>query len=277
VAGGGLTQPVFVDVRPRLTRHGGKSVSVLHQEVEEDEPEPEAPEPALPMPAAFMAPGEEALAADDGDGDEADYRRDELPAALAAATPMAAPSQQSMAPLAEMEDELPARRPEPVRQRSPLPGTPEAWNAALLDDMLPPPRTLARRAAPAEPVLEFEADESPFPVFGSETPLIKPTPVRKSWTPADAREIQRVAVRLGAVPAGQDPQRSLDVLWDLAREHRDDPDERLRLYREVAAHICHPQTPACIRCPLRDHCAYHDGLKQERQKTRGAFRRLWGA
>lgn len=29
VAGGGLTQPVFVDVRPRLTRHGGASIQVV--------------------------------------------------------------------------------------------------------------------------------------------------------------------------------------------------------------------------------------------------------
>lgn len=279
VAGGGLTQPVFVDVRPRLTRHGGKSVSVLHQEVEEDDAEPAepvAPSTPPPMPSLF-APGEEALAADDGDGDEAlaidadEFDLSKLPAPMAAAKPAK--------PLFEMEDELPARRPTSVPSRPPLPGTPAAWNAALVDDLLPPPRTIGRRAPAAaaepEPVLEFEAEGTP--VLGSETPFVAPAPARKAWNVTDAGEIQRVAVRLGAVPAGQDPQRTLDVLWDLAREHRADPDERLRLYREVAAHICHVQTPACIRCPLRDHCAYHDALKQERQKTRGAFRRLWGA
>jgi len=145
-----------------------------------------------------------------------------------------------------------------------------------MDDLLPPTRSIARRTAPAtEAPLEFEPEE--MPSFQSTKPFVATAPTRKAWHAADAKEIQRVAARLGAVPASQDPQRSLDVLWDLAREHRADPDERLRLYREVAAHICHPQQPACIRCPLRDHCAYHEGLKQERQKTRGAFRRLWGA
>jgi hypothetical protein len=270
VAGGGLTQPVFVDVRPRLTRHGGKSVSVLHQEVEDDEPDPAEPLEA-PLPS-LVAPGEEALSADDADGDGPSF-----PEPFSLAQPAVA---EAPAPLAEMEDELPARRPDPVAARPPLPGTPAAWNAALVDDLLPPPRTIGRRAPPKpvpepDPVLEFEAEE--MPVFRPERPFVAPAAVRKPWNAGDAKEIQRVAVRLGAVPAGQDPQRSLDVLWDLAREHRTDPDERLRLYREVAAHICHAQQPACIRCPLRDHCAYHDGLRQERQKTRGAFRRLWGA
>src|ERR1041385_773471 len=64
VAGGGLPHPVFVDVRPRVTRHGGKSVSVLHQEVEEEDDEPAPP----PGPA----PGDEALADEpaDVDGDQ---------------------------------------------------------------------------------------------------------------------------------------------------------------------------------------------------------------
>ncbi len=54
VAGGGLTQPVFVSVRPRQTAHGGRSVSVLHQdEEEEDEPEAEPEPPAAPVRQAL--------------------------------------------------------------------------------------------------------------------------------------------------------------------------------------------------------------------------------
>lgn len=47
VAGGGLTQPVLVDVRPRVTRHGGASVDVLAaqtQKLAKTKPQ-EAPEP----------------------------------------------------------------------------------------------------------------------------------------------------------------------------------------------------------------------------------------
>jgi hypothetical protein len=41
VAGGGLTQPVLVDIRPRLTRHGGASIDVVGAKVPEVEDEPE--------------------------------------------------------------------------------------------------------------------------------------------------------------------------------------------------------------------------------------------
>jgi DNA helicase HerA-like ATPase len=251
VAGGGLTQPVFVDVRPRVTRHGGKSVSVLHQEVDEDEAEPEPP-----LEALAPAPGEEALA--------------EMPPIPFVPPPQPPPPE----PLFDIEEDLPARAPAAKAKPSPTRGTPDAWNAALLDDILPPPRTLGRRTPPPtpEPDLEFEADDGPAP-----PPSIAVPPQRKAWAVADAREIQRVALRLGAVPAGQDPQRTLDVLWDLARAHHNDPDARLRLYREIAAHVCHPEQPACIRCPLKDHCAFYESQRQERQKTRSPLRRLWGA
>ncbi|MHB8632368.1 MAG: helicase HerA domain-containing protein [Thermoplasmatota archaeon] len=57
VAGGGLTQPVFVDVRPRLTKHGGRSVSVLHQEEEEpEEPEEEHHSEPATGGASFSPP-----------------------------------------------------------------------------------------------------------------------------------------------------------------------------------------------------------------------------
>ncbi|HUR61251.1 MAG TPA: ATP-binding protein [Candidatus Thermoplasmatota archaeon] len=55
VAGGGLTQPVFVSVRPRITRHGGRSVSVLHQDAD-DEEEEEADNAETPHAATHPAP-----------------------------------------------------------------------------------------------------------------------------------------------------------------------------------------------------------------------------
>ncbi|HUR26251.1 MAG TPA: ATP-binding protein [Candidatus Thermoplasmatota archaeon] len=273
VAGGGLTQPVFVDVRPRLTRHGGKSVSVLHQEVEEEDDSPEAPVGPLGPPA-----GEEALAdpfaslpPGDTDGDSSEL-------------PVLAPAPDAE-PLLDVEEHIPSRRPTPTPPATRLParGTPEAWNAALLDDILPPRRALGHRTPPTpatpppdEPVLDFQPE--PALAWGKpEEPRIKVPPPRRTWNQADAREIQRVAVRVGAAAPGQDPQRTLDVLWDLAHEHQAEPDGRLQLYREIAAHVCHVEQPACIRCPLKDHCAFYEHLRQERQKTRGPLRRLWGA
>lgn len=50
VAGGGLTEPVFVDVRPRVTRHGGESIDILAAQKKRPEPVvefvAEEPEPA---------------------------------------------------------------------------------------------------------------------------------------------------------------------------------------------------------------------------------------
>jgi hypothetical protein len=185
----------------------------------------------------------------------------------------------------DVEHHLPSRPPppSPPAMRLPPRGTPDAWNAALLDDILPPKRGLghrsppASRAPPPEPVLEFETAPEAAAWERPETPSIKVKPPRRAWNQADAREIQRVAVRIGAAPPGQDPQRTLDVLWDLAHEHQADPDERLQLYRELASHVCHVEQPACIRCPLKDHCAFYERQRQERQKTRGPLRRLWGA
>ncbi len=249
VAGGGLTQPVFVDIRPRLTRHGGKSVSVLHQEVEEEgEPELLLPAPALPAPTPVEQPARAVAFADQGDEDAGKW---EDPA---------------------FEEDLPPTPPS------------SAWDEALRDDALPSfPR---RSKAPAAPLAEADAPTrgalrkaAPLPAHDLDfTPLpsvsVPVAPPRKSWPLTEAREIQRVAVRLGAVPAGQDPQRTLDTLWDLAKEHQKDPDSQLRLYLEVASNACHEE-PACIRCPLADHCAYHARVRQERHKSRNLLSRLW--
>lgn len=269
VAGGGLTQPVFVDIRPRVTRHGGRSVSVLHQEVEEDEPEP-------PLPVVSIPPGSdvedllddqaEGSAAPDftvGDGDAFDDV-----VAVETASPVPERPAPPVAPL---------RRPNPKAPAA----SRSAWDDALRDDELPvfphkPPRNdkpLVERAAPLRPVPpaprpEIEFDPTP------ELPTTQVPVARKSWALTDAREIQRVAARVGAVPPGHDPQRSLDILWELAREHHKDPDSQLRLYREVASSACH-EVPACVRCPLANHCAYHARLRQERHKSRNFLSRLW--
>ncbi|MEA3190419.1 MAG: hypothetical protein QOD77_1001 [Thermoplasmata archaeon] len=208
VAGGGLTQPVFVSVRPRMTAHGGRSVSVLHA----DEDEEEEPAPA-PLARPVVPP---------------------LPPA-----PMAAPAKPSTPP--------------------PMP--PPAWTPDLsaAPAVAPPP------AAPVAP--------APRRLVAPEAEL-RPK-ARATWLQSDAREIHRVAARIGIVGASQSPERSLEVLRDLEASFHRDPDERLRLLREVADNACHEEEPACIRCPMRDVCQFHRELVAERQKGRGAVRRLW--
>lgn len=273
VAGGGLTQPVFVDIRPRVTRHGGKSVSVLHQDVEaEEEPVEALPVVRIESPAnnevsepVFEAEGDEGAT----DWEEPAFEEDlpsEPPVPLAPPDP---------APVRALPPAPGASRPGPAKS---------AWDEALRDDTLP---TFPRRSttAPSAPLAEEETTmrsvrkTAPpavpdFEFTPAPLPSVPVAPPRKSWGLTEARQIQRVGVRLGAIPEGQDAQRSLDALWELAREHHKDPDSQLRLYLEVAANACLDE-PACIRCPLADHCAYHARVRQERHKSRNLLSRLW--
>ncbi len=55
IAGGGLTQPVFVDVRPRLTRHGGRSIDVVGKTAPRKRAVPAEPPVVAPAPPARRA------------------------------------------------------------------------------------------------------------------------------------------------------------------------------------------------------------------------------
>lgn len=218
VAGGGLTQPVFVSVRPRMTAHGGRSVSVLHQE---EEPEEEA-EPSPPAHLGTAAP---------------------TPVAVAPA----------------------ARPPEPILAR---PAT-------------RPPLPAVPTAAPDD-----QEEEHEIPSWQGEAPVARRLPgveasrtlasrQRTVWLASDAQEIHRVAARVGLVGAHQQPERSIQIVCDLEVALHRDPDARLRLLREIADNACFEAEPACIRCPLRNACQYHQELEGQRQKSASPIRRLW--
>jgi hypothetical protein len=242
VAGGGLTQPVFVSVRPRLTRHGGRSVSVLHQDADEDDEEdgPEAEDgtarPAWPPAATGPASS---------------------PPIPEAAWPAAPPAPPAPAWAPTVPPPMPPRQeaaPEPLRA--------------------PPARAVRAPAAqrPAEPVA-FQALPRPRRLVSDDAYLAPKS--RPSWSAGDARSIHRVAARIGLVGPDQDPARTVAIVADLESSHHRDPDERLRLLLEIAENACLPDEPACIRCPEQATCAFHRLLQQERQKTRSPLRRLW--
>lgn len=101
VAGGGLTQPIFISVRPRMSSHGGRSVSVLHQDEEGEEGDEEDdkladPILAMPVPTAPVVVPMPAPATPSGHGSSpADqFLKFEAPVAIATpvvATPIAIP------------------------------------------------------------------------------------------------------------------------------------------------------------------------------------------
>ncbi len=248
VAGGGLTQPVFVDVRPRLTRHGGRSVSVLGQEEPEDEEEAEgeAELPVWPLPPPRMPAPEPGMG---------------VPSPSYPAP--AAPPVSIFRPL-PVPAPVPATAPAATPAQPPRPSEPETATASVPRQLwTPPPATAEPEPVPAprrKRILDI-VDE----------PVVE----RRTWSAADAKAIHRVAVRIGLVGPDQEPARSVEALSELARNNGRDPGQRLRLYREIADSACFDSEPACIRCPLREQCLYHRNLVEERHKSRNPIRRLW--
>jgi DNA helicase HerA-like ATPase len=240
VAGGGLTQPVFVSVRPRLTRHGGRSVSVLNQEADEEE---EEGEPPVPPPIARPA--------------------------LNPLPPLTPPAPSPPAP-AWMPTPPPVAVPPPAAAPAPIAAPPRPMPTPE------PAKPVPFRAPPkaAEEPLDFQALPRPPRRLVPDDAFLAPR-LRKAWSAGDAREIHRVAARIGLVGPDQDPARTLAIVGDLEASHHRDPDARLRLLREIAENACLPEAPACIRCPEQAGCTFHRALQQERQKTRSPLRRLW--
>lgn len=272
VAGGGLTQPVFVSVRPRLTRHGGKSVSVLHQpeleeedeestDVEADDP-PEASEPAptarQAVPSGF----------DPGKPESVPRWTPSVPGSRAPSVDASSKggshangTEESRGPndvsfrLVATRDEPPA---EPALARTAMPARTEPANPSAKASAEPTsrrPEPLGRvvRRLPAVEQARASLD---------------------AWSKDDAKQMERVAQRIGLVGrtvAGFD---ALRMVADLETSQGRDADRRLRTLREIAQTACFDEAPACIRCPERLACAYHAALQGQRKKD-GNVRRLW--
>lgn len=230
VAGGGLTQPVFVAVRPRMTRHGGKSVSVLHLEAEEEE---EESAPAPPVPSFRPLP------------------------------PIPAPV--PVGPISTVRDAQPPQAAPTWKADTTLTTDEVTWNPSP-GEQLAPTQPAPSVAAPARKLAGASLPARPDRI---------PAKPKLHWSHGDAKEIHRVAARIGLVGASQDPERTVEVVGDLEARLDRDPDARLRLLLEIAGDACDEAEPACIRCPMRSACQYHHTLQEERQKTRSPIRRLW--
>lgn len=202
VAGGGLTQPVLVDIRPRLTRHGGASIDVVGGK--QEEPEEIEDLEGTPWEDGF--------------------------------------------------DAEPEPEPEPKRglfgrkKGSAPPKEPE-------------PEPFVHAAEPDEPedddLIDWEDPPAPRATNGA----------------SDAALAHRVARRLGVV-GGEDPMATARLLEDLALRQGRPAKHYIGAYAQIARTVCLDE-PMCIRCPMRDQCATHQGMQQQRQKARGGLRRLW--
>ncbi len=264
IAGGGLTQPVFVRIRPRLTRHGGSSIDVVGGP-KHVQPPPKAPAAAK---SRFKRPLD--IIRDDSlDGESvievqnASRLRMAAPEPEPAAAPTApAPRRLARAsdsggaePAIPAESHQASREPPvaPMRRREPDPVT----EATRRVDTARAAQTPTQPTAPA--------------------PASPPTPepaAAPKWKKSDAAGIQRVAQRVGLVE-GRSPEDTIAFIQRLAIQNGRNPDMRVGLYAEIARNVCHDETPACIRCPLADSCQFHQRLQTERRKNRSGIRRLW--
>ncbi len=256
VAGGGLTQPVFVEIRPRMTSHGGRSIEVVEDPANpatarpKPAPRPIArrPDPVEPIPRMGPAPGAET---------EAEPVRAE-PTALAR---KAAPTQRPTTPSADSSmQEIPLVEGELVR-----PG--RSAKPSPADSAKQPPSNVAFKAEPVKT----------RPAASAAAPDSRPNPIRSTapWSKADVPAIARVAERVGIITTGTRPERAIEVITRLAHTNHRSPDARLGLYAEIARRACHADAPACIRCPLADQCEFHASIREERSKSRSGIRRLW--
>lgn len=225
VAGGGLTQPVFTDVRPRATRHGGASVDVVGRNATGTPPRPSAPEPT-PLPPPPEPP--RAREQDAGHG-----------------RPPAAPARA------------------PRVERPPAPHAPDEIQIS---------GPVQDEGRPAEPD-ERDPVQQAIRRATAQRPS-QATDERRRLTKADRRLVQRVAKRLGIVE-GDDPEATMRVLEASSLRQGLPPDLTAIQYVDIARLACHEETPLCIRCPMREQCAFHARLEEERQKQRGGIRRLW--
>jgi DNA helicase HerA-like ATPase len=259
IAGGGLTQPVFVDVRPRLTRHGGASIDVVENgravpfvEEGDDEFPDEVLAPETPVVAGALTGAGPAGAADAGPGWTWDALR---PARPATALPARNASMES-----------PAWPPvSPAAPKIAAPASPPFAS---------PAPSAARRAAPPAPAPAPTSLSRSPPPAPTARPASAPEPAIPRLTSADQRGILRVVQRLG-LTTREDPAVAVHIIADLARADGRPPADVLREYVQIAQTVCVAEEPFCIRCPLRAECAYHVALQDKRQKARGVIRRLW--
>ena len=257
IAGGGLTQPVFVDIRPRHSRHGGESIDVVGPDVKAAAP----PKKPVPEPA-FVPPPEP-----EPEPEEAPLE----PGIIMRRSPMHVPSRPVNAPAWQPQEVEPdvEPEPEPIAVSDPEPEEP----MAPIDILEHAPEEVRKEPEPFT-LLRTHAKERAQPA-AAPAARRRPTEVGPKWGPDDHDGIHRVATRLGISSDRNTPSRTIDLLHGLALRNGRDPDQRLGMYAEIARNVCQEELPACIRCPLKEPCEYNKALRTERHKSRSTIRRLW--
>ncbi len=235
VAGGKLTQPVFVDIRPRLTRHGGRSIDVVGGK---------APEAEAPLIVPEAEPHEEPESEEPVEVPGASWHAEPEPAHTEPPE-MVATADEGAWDIG-------------VEEEGPEPAEPQRTTFQLLRSHSRP------RATPPDDAIPSHA--APHRLQPARAP---------TWGPGDHEGIHRVASRIGLVGADRPPASTVDMIHSLALRNGRDPDQRLGMYAEIARTACTADQPACIRCPVKEQCEWQAQAATERHKSRSTIRRLW--
>ncbi len=298
VAGGGLTQPVVVDIRPRHTSHGGRSIKVVSSANGKATPTPpRAASVARPAPpsraAAATRPPSPLARASAEDAPMPTPPRTAMPSA----PPAPAPSRPAAQPVEAAGDtsapEAAART--PTDDISGVTSSAHLTRAEIARKRAEAQRALekpgAQRQAPAGKKPPVRKDliglldpekPSAWATTRPDAPRPPPPPPQPRritrLTKAQTEGLHRVVRRVGIV-GGDDPARSVTVVRNIAIQNDRDPDVRIGEYVTIAETVCAEAAPRCIQCPLREHCQFHARMKAEREKERkngrSIIRRLW--
>ncbi len=285
VSGGGLTRPVYVDVRPRQSRHGGMSVDVVGapglggNAVPKRAAKQHTPKPSLEVPNTPQHSEPDMLTV--------------LPSVPASSARVAALEDDTRGAAEDLLRESTATEVTPVSFLDGphhARGRPEDEAKAAVTDIEPPTVTfvarepIERAQEPLRPSALASAPTPPSPAMASSPnvqgsaakamPAPTPIPPAKPPTAAETQSIHRVATRLGIVE-GHSPAATLELLRAAHERAGKDANAHLRDLAEIATTACHEDQPACIRCPMAGRCHYHAMLQQSRRQARSSIRRLW--
>jgi DNA helicase HerA-like ATPase len=281
VAGGNLVAPALVEVRTRMTRHGGRSVNVLVQD-EDARGEPAADSlqvdrvgpvmQAVPAPETFEAPVAFLDPAAEDEDPPGAFEVDVEPSRfLEHEIVVDAPPEDDLAPGPWSADsdwptdiphvDRPGERPrEPLAEDAdpfdaPAPGAAEDLvRFEEIGTYTPRPRHEERPGPPTEPA---DADDG----------RLRP--------PDEPREhaVYRVLGRVGHERA-KNPKHAMRIVRDMARQMPVlSPEEYVNRFDRVARSFCYPSMPECGPCPLLDTCR----LGRQRLAKGEVRRGRWGS
>ena len=126
-----------------------------------------------------------------------------------------------------------------------------------------------------EPKIPKTPDPAPTPPNPMHNPTPEsqipiPTPLKKDNTTEKAKNVTRVANRLGWVNT-QNPDEAIKTLTSEAQKMNENVFKYLESLAKLGINYCHDNNPTCEKCPMSSGCKYNIEINSKKKK--GLFRR----